>query len=73
MQKNVCVFIKYMLKYILISGRYINISLKKGENKMFEYKLNDKIFVADVYDRDTNIGYIYFKLITYMLKRYWVK
>ena len=65
MQKNVCVFIKYMLKYILISGRYINISLKKGENKMFEYKLNDKIFVADVYDRDTNIGYIYFKLITY--------
>ena len=32
---------------------------------MFEYKLNDKIFVADVYDRDTNIGYIYFKLITY--------
>lgn len=37
---------------------------------MFEYKLNDKIFVADVYDRDTNIGYIYFKLITYDNKIY---
>ena len=37
---------------------------------MFEYKLNDKIFVADVYDRDTNIGYIYFKLITYGNKIY---
>ena len=37
---------------------------------MFEYKLNDKIFVADVYDRDTNIGHIYFKLITYGNKIY---
>ena len=37
---------------------------------MFEYKLNDKIFVADVYDRDTYIGYIYFKLITYGNKIY---
>ena len=37
---------------------------------MFDYKLNDRIFVADVYDRDTKIGYIYFKLIIYKGKVY---
>ena len=32
---------------------------------MFEYNLNDKIFVGDIYDRNTRVGNIYFKLIIY--------
>ena len=53
--------------YALINGPAPSLTppkyLTTTNNLLF--KLNDKIFVADVYDRDTNIGYIYFKLITY--------